>query len=257
MSTINSLFCKALVFGCGAITALSAQAAPVYIGFDGLCDVLEINEHPSTPGLFTGRQVNTQGSCASPGLRYLVAGRLQGASQGGGFLVTSESQSAGAVSAARGTQSVLMLEAGNGSGGVTAQTQSGTAAPASDARWQGRTWRVTTAPVYNPGGSTPGSGTVDHGAGTCNANTVSGGYGTTIRDFNTGRNSGSVTLRWDAYGIPDLFEVSYAGNTLFSTGTISGAGSHTVSYSGSSSTVSVKVVGADTGTAWEFTLSCN
>lgn len=252
---MNLPFRRTLVLGIGMSCAALAQAAPVYIGFDGICDVLEINEHPTVPGLFTGRQVNTQGSCASPTLRYLVAGRLQGATQGGGFLVTSESQSAGAVSAARGTQSVLILEAGSGSGLVNALTQNGTATPATDARWHGRTWRQTTAPIYNPV-TTPGSGTVDQGTGTCNASTVSGGYGTTIRDFDTGRTSGTVTLNWDAYSIPDLFEISQGGRVLFTTGIISGPGSHSVNYSGSS-VLSVKVVGEDTGTAWEFTLNCN
>lgn len=90
----------------------------------------------------------------------------------------------------------------------------------------------------------------------CNEQATSGGAGVTTNQHNMGKNQGTFTFTWDAYGIPDNFDVIYEGNTLFSTGSVSGAGSQTISYSGSSSVITVTVTGSDSATWWDYTVGC-
>lgn len=101
--------------------------------------------------------------------------------------------------------------------------------------------------VPTPGGTTQ----------PCNAATQSGGVGVTTTNHELGRTSGTFVFTWEAYSIPDKFEVFYQGATLFTTGGfVSGPGSRSISYSGSATFVTVVVTGSSSGTDWDYTVSC-
>jgi hypothetical protein len=90
----------------------------------------------------------------------------------------------------------------------------------------------------------------------CSATTTSGGAGVTTNVHEMGRTSGSFVFNWDALAIPDKFDVSYQGVLLFSTGFVSFTGTHTITYSGTSTKVTVVVTGSAPGTAWNYVVNC-
>jgi hypothetical protein len=90
----------------------------------------------------------------------------------------------------------------------------------------------------------------------CGTSTNSGGAGVTTTEHDLGQTSGTFTFTWDAYTVPDQFDVKYENNLLFSTGNISGSGSKSITYSGSSTTITVVVTGSTAGTAWNYTVGC-
>lgn len=90
----------------------------------------------------------------------------------------------------------------------------------------------------------------------CNATTISGGAGVTTNVHEMGRTSGSFVFSWDAFSIPDKFDVSYQGTLLFSTGFVSFTGTHTITYSGTSTKITVVVTGSDAFTAWNYVVNC-
>lgn len=74
--------------------------------------------------------------------------------------------------------------------------------------------------------------------------------------------TGSITLRYDHYGVPDRTIVSYEGTAIIDTGCASDRGNLTGSYSGQSNFVTVAVIPgcgdpSNAGTSWDFTLGCN
>jgi hypothetical protein len=73
-----------------------------------------------------------------------------------------------------------------------------------------------------------------------------------------GRSSGRFVFDYEAFTIPDQFQVIYEGNTLFDThGPVSGNASVTIPFSGTSSEVTVKVTGnTDPNTQWSYTVHC-
>jgi len=99
------------------------------------------------------------------------------------------------------------------------------------------------------------SGSDDPSAIPCNQVTQSGGAGVTTNVHNLGKKSGSFGFTWSAYSIPDRFEVLYEGRTLLDTGSVSGSGSRTLTFSGSSRNVTVRVTGPGY-TQWTYTVSC-
>jgi len=74
--------------------------------------------------------------------------------------------------------------------------------------------------------------------------------------------SGSVTLNYEHYSVPDRTIVSYEGIAIIDTGCASGSGSPSGSYSGQSSFLTVAVIPgcgdtSNSGTSWDFRLGCN
>ena len=78
--------------------------------------------------------------------------------------------------------------------------------------------------------------------------------------INLGRNSGSFSFSWNTYTIPDRIIVRYGGATLYDTGCVGTSGQRSISFSGSSSAVTVSVQPncsmSASGTQWEFTAGC-
>jgi hypothetical protein len=89
----------------------------------------------------------------------------------------------------------------------------------------------------------------------CNTTTVSGGAGVTTTIHQLGATSGTFVFDFEAFSVPDRFEVIYMGDTLLDTGPVSGGAALGLSYSGSSSLVTVIVTGPS-GTAWNYALNC-
>ncbi len=139
--------------------------------------------------------------------------------------------------------------------------------------------------TYRPNGSTPDSiaewysynHTQQCPSGDCDVseNNGSGGSGSYNIPITLGSTTGTVWLVFNAYSVPDKFQVIYDSTTVIDTGfrgsssynsalnalgypNVSGAGSGSASfYKGTSTTTATVIVTAPlSGTAWEFTLSC-
>ena len=99
--------------------------------------------------------------------------------------------------------------------------------------------------------------TPDPAARPCNAATASGGAGVTTTVHELGRPSGTFPFSYDALILPDRFDIFYEGRLIYTTGTfVSGSATTNVSYSGSSTTVTVVVTGRDPNTLWRYTVGC-
>lgn len=91
----------------------------------------------------------------------------------------------------------------------------------------------------------------------CNQWTVanSGGYGTTVDDWNISNLpvGAVIDFRYEAFGIPDRFVVRYQGATVLDTGVISGSNElNGVFIKDVSNMFRVTVYGEDQGTAWNY-----
>ncbi|MBF0633744.1 MAG: hypothetical protein HQK85_03715 [Nitrospinae bacterium] len=65
----------------------------------------------------------------------------------------------------------------------------------------------------------------------------------------------SVTLTYEAYTVPDQFQIIYEGSVIFDSGVTSGGGSTTIDVGGSSPYVTIRVMTPDSGTAWVWDAS--
>jgi hypothetical protein len=65
----------------------------------------------------------------------------------------------------------------------------------------------------------------------------------------------SVNLSYEAYTVPDQFQIIYEGRVIYDTGVVSGAGSPTADVAGSSPHVTIRVITPDAGTAWVWSAS--
>jgi hypothetical protein len=91
----------------------------------------------------------------------------------------------------------------------------------------------------------------------CNTTTGSGRNNVSTLVHEVGRSSGRFTFDYEAFGIPDQFEVFYEGNLLHNTGSTSGNGTVNLAFAGTSTEVSVKVTGnTDPNTQWNYTVHC-
>jgi hypothetical protein len=91
---------------------------------------------------------------------------------------------------------------------------------------------------------------------------------TTVHDL--GRTSGTFSFFYDAFNIPDRFEVIYQGATLLNTGfvpspfprppgvppTVPGTATVNLTYNGASPLITVIVTGSQSGTAWDYRVGC-
>ena len=90
----------------------------------------------------------------------------------------------------------------------------------------------------------------------CDEATQSGGEGVTRTVHELGQSSGTFNFTYEAYGVPDQFDVYYQGQLIFTTGgPVSGGGTVPITYSGTATTVEVVVTGPS-GTLWDYTVSC-
>ncbi len=75
---------------------------------------------------------------------------------------------------------------------------------------------------------------------------------------NLGRNSGTVTIDWDANIAPDQFDIYYEGHLIFSTNVpVAGVGTATVPFGpGQSTFITVVVTPGPGSLVWTYTISC-
>lgn len=65
----------------------------------------------------------------------------------------------------------------------------------------------------------------------------------------------SVNLNYEAYTVPDQFQIIYEGRVIYDSGVVSGAGSPTADAAGTSPYVTIRVITPDSGTAWVWSAS--
>jgi hypothetical protein len=96
----------------------------------------------------------------------------------------------------------------------------------------------------------------------CNAQQVSGGDIPETRTIELGRTSGTFRFNWDTGGVNDRFIIRYEGQVLFDTTCrVAVNQSQTITYSGTSSQISIQVLpncrtGNEGGDLWRFTVTC-
>jgi hypothetical protein len=94
----------------------------------------------------------------------------------------------------------------------------------------------------------------------CNDTVVAGGDTPETHIVEMGQSHGTFQFDWETYTIADRIVVTYQGNTLFDTGCVGANGIEHLTYSGSSTSVTVQVFpncnGGTTGTQWTFTVHC-
>jgi hypothetical protein len=90
----------------------------------------------------------------------------------------------------------------------------------------------------------------------CDASTQSGGEGVTRTVHELGQPSGTFNFTYEAYSVPDQFDVYYQGQLIFTTGApVSGGDTVPITYSGTATTIEVVVTGP-AGTLWDYVVAC-
>jgi len=90
--------------------------------------------------------------------------------------------------------------------------------------------------------------------------TSSGDWHAQTNTIDTGQSSGSISINWNFFDIPDWMHVYYGGNLIMDTGLVGGTGSTNLNYGPGTSTVLTIVMneGGNTNamgdTAWDFTV---
>jgi hypothetical protein len=95
--------------------------------------------------------------------------------------------------------------------------------------------------------------------GSCSSVQTAGADTPETRTIEMGRTSGTFDFTYDMFTQKDQMTVSYGGTTLFDTGCVSNGSTKTLSYSGSSTKITVAVkpnCAGGTGTKWEFSVGC-
>lgn len=62
----------------------------------------------------------------------------------------------------------------------------------------------------------------------------------------------SVSLSYNAYSIPDQFQIIYEGNIIYDSGMTSGSNTVNISQNGSTPMVTIRVIGNNLGTVWNW-----
>ena len=90
----------------------------------------------------------------------------------------------------------------------------------------------------------------------CPSTQESGGQGTTVLNIDMLQTSGTFHVDYEMYDVKDQLIITYEGETIYDTGLVSGNGSEDVSFSGSSTIVTVTMNAPEEGTEWDVTVGC-
>ena len=93
----------------------------------------------------------------------------------------------------------------------------------------------------------------------CSSTQNAGGDTPDTRTIDLGQPSGTFDFSYDTYWQEDQILVRYQGATLFDTGCVGATASKTLTYSGSSTQITVQVIPnckGGSGTAWNYTVAC-
>ena len=91
----------------------------------------------------------------------------------------------------------------------------------------------------------------------CPTTQRSGGQGTTTLPVDLMQSSGVFKVSYQMYTIKDRLDVFYEGKTIFTTGgLVSGGRTVSISYSGNTTVVQVRITAPNPGTAWDVSVEC-
>ena len=90
----------------------------------------------------------------------------------------------------------------------------------------------------------------------CPTTQRSGGQGTTALNIDMLRKSGTFPVQYQMYGIPDQLSIKYEGLLMLDTGLVSGDGSASVFFNGTSKIITVTINAPLPGTAWDVSVGC-
>ena len=90
----------------------------------------------------------------------------------------------------------------------------------------------------------------------CPTTQTSGGQGTTVLNIDMLRKSGTFPVEYQMYTIPDQLSVEYEGLPLLDTGLVSGYGSASVFFNGTSQKIKLTINAPFSGTAWDVFVGC-
>jgi hypothetical protein len=91
----------------------------------------------------------------------------------------------------------------------------------------------------------------------CSDTQTSGGEGTTVLEIDLGVSSGTFSVTYEMYGVPDQLFIVYEGQRIFDTGgLVSGGATLNVTYSGNSTLILATISAPNSGTAWDVTIGC-
>ena len=79
------------------------------------------------------------------------------------------------------------------------------------------------------------------------------------RTIELGKPAGTFNFTYETYAQEDEIIVRYQGVTLFDTGCVGANGTRSLSYSGTSTSITVQVIPnckGGSGTAWNYSVSC-
>ena len=87
--------------------------------------------------------------------------------------------------------------------------------------------------------------------------TQSGGQQTTTYAVGLDRSKGTLSLTYQMYSVPDRLDLIYEGTTIFTTGgLVSGTRTISATIDGNAKVIYVRIEAPNSGTAWNFQLTC-
>lgn len=92
--------------------------------------------------------------------------------------------------------------------------------------------------------------------GQCTVQENSGAQGIFTQTYDLGIACGSFDFTYQAYTIPDQFQIFYEGKLLLDTGSVSGGTTLSIPFNGSTTQIIVVVTANLTGTLWNYTVGC-
>ena len=91
----------------------------------------------------------------------------------------------------------------------------------------------------------------------CPSTQRSGGQGTSVLTIDLLRQSGTFPVSYQMYQIPDQLYIDYQGTRIFDTGgLVSGSARANVTFSGTSTIISVTIYAPNSGTVWDVFVGC-
>jgi hypothetical protein len=88
---------------------------------------------------------------------------------------------------------------------------------------------------------------------------ISGTNSAEVREIEMGKPAGTFVFEYETYMVKDQIIVSYEGTVLFDTGCVGADGSPTLTYSGTSTRITVQVIPNCAGTpstGWDYRANC-